>query len=76
MDAIRSARAVGGLLAIITLLALVSADVLYQAVTLDGTTLAMLLGVISALLGVDMLADRLPVSITVGERDDNGGPDQ
>ena len=71
MTWLRAARAIGGLLAIITLLALVSADVLYQDVILDEATLAMLLAVISGLLGIDMLAGRLPIELTVGKEGDD-----
>ena len=70
MTWLRAARAIGGLLAIVTLLGLVAADVLYAEITLDGTTLAMLLGVVSALLGVDMLTERLPIELTVGKEGD------
>lgn len=72
MDSVRTARAVGGLLAIVTLLGLVAADVLSPAVTLDPPELAVLLGVISALLGIDIVSERLPVTLTVGERGGDG----
>jgi len=76
MTWLRAARAIGGLLAIVTLLGLVAADVVYSEIILDEGTLMLLLGIIGVLLGVDMLAGRLPIELTVGERDgDEGGPE-
>lgn len=72
MDWLRASRAIGGLCAIVTLLTLVAADVLYSDIILDKATLMLLLGVISVLLGVDMLAGRLPVELTIGKRDNEG----
>ena len=73
MTWLRAARAIGGLLAIVTLLGLVAADVVYSEIILGEGTLMLLLGIIGVLLGVDMLAGRLPIELTVGERDDEGG---
>ena len=73
MTWLRAARAIGGLLAIVTLLGLVAADVVYSKIILDESTLMLLLGIIGVLLGVDMLAGRLPIELTVGERDDDKG---
>lgn len=54
-DAINTVRAVGGLLAIITLLSLIVADFAYADLTLSQRSIYLLVGMISSLLGIDML---------------------
>lgn len=68
---LRAARATGGLLTIATLLGLVVADVVHPSITLDPTNLTLLLAIVSALLGVDIITERLPVSIKVGKREED-----
>jgi len=77
-DFIRASRAVGGLLAIVTLLSLVAADFLMRGKALDPNRVLLLLGLISALLGVDIIIERIAggalpdatVSIELGSNGD------
>lgn len=67
---IEAARAIGGLVAIVVLLGLVVARSLDPAgVVLDMPTIALLLSLVSGLLGVDMAADKLPFSLEVKRND-------
>lgn len=66
-DVIRLVRAVGGMLAIIVLLSMVFLDFWVSGVTLSWKDVTLLLGIISGLLGVDMIGKRLPVKIVVGD---------
>jgi len=65
MNALRVARAVGGLLAIVTLLGLLVASTLYQTIALETKTITLLLFMIGALLGVDAMIEKAPVSIKI-----------
>lgn len=75
MTWIRAARAVSGVLTIGVLLALVAAEAVLEGVAITPARVALLLTMTSALLGVDMAAERLPVRVEVGARDDDGGGD-
>jgi len=68
MNPIRVARAVGGLLSIVALLTMIGADVLLQGAVIETERVFILLGLISALLGVDIISKKLPLEITVGEK--------
>lgn len=74
MDIRAAARAVGGLLSIIVLLTLVSADVLVSGVTLDSEQIWVLLVLTGALLGLDVLLEHT-IGITI-EREDGGDDDE
>lgn len=64
MELARVVRAIGGLLAIVTLLGLISADFFYSSLMLENDTIALLLLIIGALLGVDTLIEKsLSISI-------------
>lgn len=76
MDWIRTVRAIGGLLSIIVLLALLVADFIYTNRILPPNTVFLLLGLIGTLLGIDMISERLPLEITIEDKengDNNGG---
>lgn len=72
MQWIRIARALGGLAAIVTLLAMVLLGWLEGRPVGTGTILLML-GIISALLGVDMVTEKVPLTIKYeDDRNDRG----
>lgn len=65
MTWLRAARAIGGLLSIITLLVLLVAD-FFTRHDVDPNTMVLLLLLISGLLAVDALGERLPITIRFG----------
>jgi len=65
----KRARTTAGFLAVVTLLALVVADTLYQGVTLTGGHKFLLVALISALLGVDIAVSEL-VTLETSSEDD------
>ena len=71
---LRLARAVSGVLAVALLLVLLFADA-FNAATLTSRTLNILLILISALLGVDLVADNLPLKVKVTSPDEDEGDD-
>jgi len=79
----KKARRVGGLLALGTLLALVSAHTVHPEIVLQTEDKLLLTAIVSALLGVDILAKRSDVlrgalsGAIAGafEAPDDGGPD-
>lgn len=58
-------RAIGGLLSIVVLLGLLTADFWYADRALNPTTTATMLALISALLGIDILREKLPLKLSV-----------
>lgn len=70
MDLLRAARAIGGLLSIMTLHGLIVLDVVYEEIMLQGETIALLILIIGALLGVDALIEEsVKVKIEREKRD-------
>lgn len=74
MNFIRAARAIGGLLAIILLLAVTFLDFWLARVTVEADTVLMLLGLITGLLGVDVLSQHI-IEISV-QKTQNGNNDR
>jgi len=70
----KRARTVIGSVAAIVLLGLILADTLSAAITLSLLDKALLVSIISAMLGVDIALDQAPLPITFRAQDD-GGPD-
>lgn len=68
MELLRIARAVGGLLSIVTLLGLIVADFMYADLVLGNGRVAILLLIIGALLGIDTLVEE-SISIKLERRD-------
>lgn len=58
-------RAIGGLLTIITLLAMVVADVVVEGASLSVEQLQILVVLVGGLLGLDIMLDRVPISMGV-----------
>lgn len=58
-------RAIGGLLTIITLLAMVVADVVVEGASLSVEQLQILVVLVGGLLGLDIMLDRVPISMDV-----------
>lgn len=74
MKAKAAVRAIGGMLTIVVLLGLITADVLYPGVSLDPGQMQVLLLLIGALLGLDALVERFSgISIIQQEVNSNGG---
>lgn len=74
MQPIRWSRAIGGLLAVVVLLALLTAHVLVDGITVGSTTVGVLLLLIGALLGLDRLVERftdISIEVTGGGEDDD-----
>lgn len=69
MSQLRTARAVGGVLAVGTLLALFLLNFLKPELQLQRTTIWILLGLISALLGVDTMIEKLPVNVEISDQE-------
>ena len=65
-------RAVGGLLTIITLLSLVIVDVVVEGASLSIEQLQILVVLVGGLLGLDIMLDRIPVSMDVEVSTDDG----
>jgi len=59
----RQVRALAGLAAVITLLALIAADTIHPEISLTIEHQLLLISLISALLGVDLALDQLPITI-------------
>lgn len=68
-------RAVGGLLTIITLLSLVVVDVVVEGASLSMQQLQVLVVLVGGLLGLDIMLDRIPISMDVEVSADNGNDD-
>ena len=69
-------RGLGGLITILTLNALVAADVLLPRASLSLQQVQVLVVLVGALLGLDIMLDKIPVSIELGSSSDtesNGG---
>lgn len=66
MGMLKIARAIGGLLSIMTLLTMVLLQFLEEDLVLEQTTVTILLLLIGALLGVDMIIEK-GVNIKMGE---------
>ena len=65
----RRIRPLAGFAAVLTLLLLIGADTIHPGVTLTLENKVLLVSLISALLGVDIALDQLP--ITIGQRQPN-----
>lgn len=65
MNYIRAARAIGGLLSIVVLLTMVFLDFWNANTTLTHESIVLLLTIITGLLGIDLISDKLPMSVTV-----------
>jgi len=59
-------RSLAGLAAVITLLALIGADTIYSGVSLSIEDKLILVSLISALLGIDIALNELPIQIKTG----------
>lgn len=75
-----TARRIGGLMALATLLALVAADTVSATITLDSGDKLLLVSIVSALLGVDIVTKRGDVlgsalGAALDELASNGGSD-
>lgn len=71
---IEAARAIGGLVAIVVLLGLVAARSFDPTgVAVDVPTIALLLSLVSGLLGVDIATDKLPFTLEVKRNDGDDG---
>lgn len=66
MDVIRTVRAVGGFFAIASILVMILAQFFVEELTLRPETTVLLLSLISALLGFDILREKLPIEIKLG----------
>ena len=83
MTAKRRIRSLAGLAAVITLLGLIAADTIHPNIALSLEDKAILISLISALLGVDLALHQLPFEISRRSPDDtdqdttgsNGGED-
>jgi hypothetical protein len=69
MTARRRIRSLAGLAAVITLLALIAADTIHPGISLSFQDKAILISLISALLGVDLALHQLPFEITTRPQD-------
>jgi len=65
MTLIRAARAIGGLLSITLLLAMVALDFWIDALHISEATVLLMLALISGLLGIDLITEHLPLEVTV-----------
>lgn len=70
---IRAARSISGVLAVLTLLGLFIAE-FFAAGELKPARIQILLLLIGALLGLDLLFENLPVDITIGDYDSEDLP--
>lgn len=70
-----AARALGGLLAITTLLGMVVAQFLYPELVIQDSTLYVLILMIGGLLGVDVLLEHGPIQVEIksGKEDGDDG---
>lgn len=64
-------RSLAGFAAVLTLLGLIAADTIFPEVTLGVEDKVILISMISALLGVDLALNQLPINIQTG----GGGDD-
>jgi len=71
MNLRKRAKAVAGLLAVIVLLGLIAADTVDASVTLTLEDKILLLSLIASLLGLDKLADALPLPGVVQPSEDS-----
>ena len=71
MDYIELARSIAGLLVVVVLLGLVILQTVTPE-TVPGSTIALLLTLIGALLGVDLASDVLPLQLTLESGDNEG----
>lgn len=72
MDYIELARSIAGLLVVMVLLGLVILQTVTPE-TVPGSTIALLLALIGALLGVDLASEVLPLRLTVERADEEEG---
>ena len=63
-------RALAGLAAVLTLLGLIAADTLSPAISLSIEDKLLLVSLVSALLGIDIALNQLPIEITGGDSDE------
>lgn len=75
MTARRRIRSLAGFAAVITLLGLIAADTIHPGISLSFQDKAILISLISALLGVDIALHQLPVEIAPNRNtsDSDGG---
>jgi len=79
MTIMKRLRMLAGLVAMLTLLALIAADTVYPEVSLDLSDKIILVSLVSGLLGVDMALREFPIQIHIDggggdETDDDSGP--
>lgn len=65
------ARSLAGFAAVLTLLGLIAADTVFPEVTLGVEDKVILISMISALLGVDLALNQLPINLQTGGGDDD-----
>jgi len=63
-------RALAGLAAVLTLLGLIAADTVYPGISLSIEDKLLLVSLVSALLGIDIALNQLPVGFSGGGGDD------
>lgn len=63
-------RTIAGLAAVLTLLGLIAADTVHPKVALSLEDKLLLVSLISALLGVDLALNQIPVNLNGGQGDD------
>jgi hypothetical protein len=80
MTARRRLRSLAGFAAVITLLGLIAADTIHHGISLSFQDKAILISLISALLGVDIALQQLPIEIapnrTTSKSDDGDQGDE
>jgi hypothetical protein len=80
MTARRRLRSLAGFAAVITLLGLIAADTIHPGISLSFQDKAILISLISALLGVDIALQQLPIEIapnrTTSKSDDGDQGDE
>lgn len=67
-------RQIAGILSVLTLLALIVLDVLYADMTLAQRHTDTLLLLIGSMLGLDIMLNRLPLRVTVNDKDGGKTP--
>jgi len=71
MSLLKKARAVAGLAAVLTLLGLFVAEFFMLDSSLNPERIQVLIILITALLGLDLVGDNLPLNITVSGNDED-----
>lgn len=64
-------RSLAGLAAVLTLLVLIGADTIYGGISLSIEDKLILVSLISALLGIDIALNEIPISLGGGGRNDD-----